>query len=150
MTGKDTGICHKKSPEHLGVSGHLSAHLMLCCWTSPIQTLTVGPGISPGQPIAAFCRLRRARGLGPPFLANHTAGREFHPAPKPQQFQYSIIGHFCQFQERGCRVVLPCIGGFRCDKVVSVSLPSQHTTGATPPEFSRYGQGGLTCPKAIS
>ena len=46
---------------------------------SPIQTLTVGPGISPGQ-----------SSLG--GVAGYTAGREFHPAPKDSHFYlYSTV-----------------------------------------------------------
>jgi hypothetical protein len=46
---------------------------------SPIQTLTVGPGISPGQPVIADNSALRVAGLA---CADLTAGREFHPAPK--------------------------------------------------------------------
>jgi hypothetical protein len=54
MTGEDVdgGMCRKKSPKCTGISGHYR-HTSTPLWTPPIQTVTVGPGISPGLPIMA-------------------------------------------------------------------------------------------------
>ena len=52
--------------------------------SSPIQTLTVGPGITPGQPLCIyalwFTDLEQNM-----FL---TVGRELHPAPKIKSICY--------------------------------------------------------------
>lgn len=65
--------------------------------SSPIQTLTVGLGITPSQP----CKKTLHRSRAEESLVNHssqcvlktlatynsiTAGRDFHPAPKMNQY----------------------------------------------------------------
>jgi hypothetical protein len=54
---------------------------------SPIRTITVGSGLAP----ESAARSGAARGLGATQHSwRHTAGREFHPAPKVNQFAKEI------------------------------------------------------------
>ncbi len=64
---------HKKPRELL--PGALSTFMKYCAFFSP-PDFTVGSGISPDQP--------------PKRVADYTAGRELHPAPKKFSFMSSL------------------------------------------------------------